>query len=101
MGSRLRIAVEGNIGVGKSTLLPRLQEALPGDWEILSERVDEDPEFKKRLEDFYNDPNKQAQLQAWISPPPPKTTFLSAPSSARSCFATPILSAMKNPMGLS
>lgn len=67
MTSGLRIAVEGNIGVGKSTLLPKLQEALPGNWEILDERVDNDPEFKKLLGDFYKDPNKQAHLQSWIT----------------------------------
>jgi deoxyadenosine/deoxycytidine kinase len=63
----LRIAVEGNIGVGKSTLLPRLQQSLPGDWKVLSERVDEDPEFKRLLEAFYQDPNKQVQLQSWLT----------------------------------
>jgi len=69
----LRIAVEGNIGVGKSTLLPRLQEILsaskkfPQPWTVLSERVDEDPEFKRLLEAFYKDPNKQVDLQSWIT----------------------------------
>jgi deoxyadenosine/deoxycytidine kinase len=69
----LRIAVEGNIGVGKSTLLPRLQEILsaskkfPQPWTVLSERVDEDPEFKRLLEAFYKDPNKQVELQSWIT----------------------------------
>lgn len=67
MHTGLRIAVEGNIGVGKSTLLPKLRDALNGDWEVLDERVDQDPEFKKLLADFYEDPNKQAQLQAWIT----------------------------------
>jgi deoxyadenosine/deoxycytidine kinase len=67
MTTGLRIAIEGNIGVGKSTLLPRLKEVLPGDWDVLSERVDEDPEFKALLADFYQDPNKQAQLQSWIT----------------------------------
>lgn len=63
----LRIAVEGNIGVGKSSLLPRLQEQLPGNWEFMAERVDEDPEFKELLGAFYKDPNKQAHLQSWIT----------------------------------
>jgi deoxyadenosine/deoxycytidine kinase len=69
----LRIAVEGNIGVGKSTLLPRLQQILSGankfeqPWEVMAERVDEDPEFKRLLEAFYQDPNKQVQLQSWIT----------------------------------
>jgi deoxyadenosine/deoxycytidine kinase len=72
MSQPLRIAVEGNIGVGKSTLLPKLRDALTdqgslGDWEVLSERVDEDPEFRALLDAFYKDPNKQAQLQAWIT----------------------------------
>lgn len=66
----LRIAVEGNIGVGKSTLLPRLQQALAASgapWAVMSERVDEDPEFKRLLEAFYQDPNKQVELQSWIT----------------------------------
>jgi deoxyadenosine/deoxycytidine kinase len=69
----LRIAVEGNIGVGKSTLLPRLQQILSATnkyehpWTVLSERVDEDPEFKRLLEAFYQDSNKQVQLQSWIT----------------------------------
>jgi deoxyadenosine/deoxycytidine kinase len=67
MTNPLRIAIEGNIGVGKSTLLPKLKEVLPGNWEVQSERVDEDPEFKKLLEDFYKNPNKQLQLQSWIN----------------------------------
>lgn len=72
MKQGLRIAVEGNIGVGKSTLLPRLQQILSGakysqSWSVLSERVDEDPEFKRLLEEFYQDPNKQVQLQSWIT----------------------------------
>jgi deoxyadenosine/deoxycytidine kinase len=68
MQTGFRVAVEGNIGVGKSTLLPRLRDALPADaWEVLPERVDEDPEFKKLLTEFYKDPNKQPQLQAWIT----------------------------------
>jgi deoxyadenosine/deoxycytidine kinase len=71
MTKALRIAVEGNIGVGKSTLLPKLQQALvesgAGDWEILSERVDEDPEFLRLLDDFQKDPNKQPEFQAWIT----------------------------------
>lgn len=68
MHSGLRVAVEGNIGVGKSTLLPRLREVLgEQNWDVVSERVDEDPEFKKLLTEFYQDPNKQPQLQAWIT----------------------------------
>lgn len=66
MSKPLRIAVEGNIGVGKSTLLPRLQTAMQGKWEVLSERVDEDPTFQRLLAEFYADPNKQLDLHAWI-----------------------------------
>lgn len=67
MTKPLRIAVEGNIGVGKSTLLPRLQASMPGRWEVLSERVDEDPTFQRLLSEFYADPNKQIELQSWIT----------------------------------
>jgi deoxyadenosine/deoxycytidine kinase len=67
MHSGLRVAVEGNMGVGKSTLLPRLRDVLPGDWDVLCERADEDPEFKTLLADFYKDPNKQPQFQSWIT----------------------------------
>lgn len=70
MTKPLRIAVEGNIGVGKSTLLPKLRDALAengDDWEVLSERADEDPEFRNLLAEFYKDPNKQAQFQSWIT----------------------------------
>lgn len=63
----LRIAIEGNIGVGKSTLLPRLCEKLPGRWKVLDERVDEDPEFKRLLDAFYRDSNAHANLQCWIT----------------------------------
>ena len=73
MKQGLRIAVEGNIGVGKSTLLPRLQHILSSGkkfdqpWSVMAERVDEDPEFKRLLEAFYQDPNKQVDLQSWIT----------------------------------
>ncbi len=67
MSKPLRIAVEGNIGVGKSTLLPRLQAAMPGTWDVLSERVDEDPIFQRLLSEFYADSNKQIELQSWIT----------------------------------
>lgn len=61
------VAVEGNIGVGKSTLMPRLVEEMPGDWVYLTERVDEDPEFQRLLKAFYEDPNKRIDLQHWIT----------------------------------
>jgi deoxyadenosine/deoxycytidine kinase len=67
MVAGLRIAIEGNIGVGKSSLLPRLKEHLPGAWEVMDERADEDPEFKELLSAFIKDPNKQAQFQSWIT----------------------------------
>lgn len=71
MTTGLRIAVEGNIGVGKSTILPKLQEALSAsyqtDWDVMDERVDQDPEFKNLLGEFYKDRNKQVQLQSWIT----------------------------------
>jgi deoxyadenosine/deoxycytidine kinase len=73
MATGLRIAVEGNIGVGKSTLLPKLRDALASlysaddSWDVMDERVDQDPEFKRLLGEFYKDANKQVQLQSWIT----------------------------------
>jgi len=67
MSKPLRIAVEGNIGVGKSTLLPKLAESLGDNWEFLTERVDEDPEFKALLEEYYKNPNKQIELNRWLN----------------------------------
>lgn len=67
MATGLRIAIEGNIGVGKSSLLPELKEHLPGSWEVMDERADEDPEFKELLNAFIKDPNKQAHFQSWIT----------------------------------
>lgn len=67
MPKALRIAIEGNIGIGKSTLLPRLQDALPGDWNTLSERADEDPEFARLLKERLQDPTKHPQFQSWIT----------------------------------
>ena len=67
MNKPLRLAIEGNIGVGKSTLLRTLPDALTGDWLPLPERADEDPEFRRLLDAFYNDPNKRVDLQAWIT----------------------------------
>ena len=45
------VAVEGNIGVGKSTLLPDLAAALGQDWQVLSERVDDGVSLSSR--DFH------------------------------------------------
>ncbi len=67
MSISLRLAIEGNIGVGKSTLLKTLPEELKGDWIALPERADEDPEFRKLLNEFYQDPNKRVELQSWIT----------------------------------
>lgn len=61
------VAVEGNIGVGKSTLMPKLVEHLGDNWEYLTERVDEDPEFQRLLKAFYRDPNKRIDLQHWLT----------------------------------
>ena len=66
MNKPYRIALEGNIGVGKSTLLDSLPPVLQGgDWVSLHEPVDH-PEFKKLLADFYINPNKRIELHAWI-----------------------------------
>lgn len=62
-----RLAIEGNIGVGKSTIMPKLAALLPGDWIVKTERVDEDPEFQRLLAAFYKDPNQRIQLQHWLT----------------------------------
>ncbi|TVQ83372.1 MAG: deoxyguanosine kinase [Micavibrio sp.] len=67
MNKPLRLAIEGNIGVGKSTLLKTLPLELGENWYPLPERADEDPEFKRLLNEFYADPNKRVDLQAWIT----------------------------------
>ena len=48
------VCVEGNIGVGKSTLLPQLAALL--DFDELQEPVD-DPEFARLLDEFYHAPD--------------------------------------------
>lgn len=64
----LRIALEGNIGVGKSTLLQDLPRHLQGGtWEARVEKADEDPEFVRLLNEFYINPNKRVELQSWIT----------------------------------
>lgn len=67
MNKSLRLAIEGNIGVGKSTLLNTLPAQLGENWFPLPERADEDPEFRRLLNEFYADPNKRVNLQAWIT----------------------------------
>lgn len=67
------IAVEGNIGAGKSTVLPKLQVALnnvPGNgkpWQILFEEVESDPEFKRLLKAFTTDPTQRIAFQRYIT----------------------------------
>lgn len=66
MSKPLRIALEGNIGVGKSTLLENLPKHLRGGtWEALPEPVD-NPEFERLLQAFYVDQNKRIDLHMWI-----------------------------------
>lgn len=59
------ITLEGNIGVGKSTLISRLAEYL--DWEHLDERVESDPEFQDLLERYYKDNFVSYELQTWLT----------------------------------
>lgn len=67
----LRIAIEGNIGVGKTSLMEKLvthlEETQGGTWVVLHERVDEDPEFKRLLAAYYADPNQRIPLQKWLT----------------------------------
>ncbi|GAA4647751.1 hypothetical protein GCM10023116_00130 [Kistimonas scapharcae] len=61
------VAVEANIAAGKSTLLPRLAEAMG--WEALKEPVD-DPRFTELLEDFTRHPhdaNRRIRFQKYIT----------------------------------
>jgi|TARA_B110000196_G_C21104908_1_gene644629 deoxyadenosine/deoxycytidine kinase len=54
------VTVEGNIGVGKSTLLPKLADELTRKtsqrWVCFKEEVDTDPTFQKLLKAFTDDP---------------------------------------------
>lgn len=54
------VTVEGNIGVGKSTLLPKLADELTRKtsqrWVCFKEEVDTDPTFKALLKAFTDDP---------------------------------------------
>lgn len=55
------VAIEANIGVGKSTLLKPLQHELQlwsgEDWDVLIEPVDEDPEFHRLLKMYIENPH--------------------------------------------
>lgn len=59
------IVVEGNIGTGKSTVLPVLVESLnigsDTEWVELQEPVD-DPEFTRLLTKFYEDPTPENRI---------------------------------------
>ncbi|GEM_PF-1427646 len=66
MTKPLRIALEGNIGVGKSTLLNSLPKHLKGgEWVPLPEPINH-PEFQRLLKEFYLDANKRIDLHHWI-----------------------------------
>lgn len=65
------IAVEGNIGVGKSTLLPKLiddlnrKSSVP--WQLIIEDVDTDLEFQRLLKAFTVDPTRRIEFQRYIT----------------------------------
>lgn len=67
------IAVEGNIGAGKSTVLPKLQAALNAaqgngkPWQVLYEEVETDPEFQRLLKAFTTDPTQRIAFQRYIT----------------------------------
>jgi len=65
------IAVEGNIGVGKSTLLPKLVAELNShssrSWQLIIEDVDTDGEFQRLLKAFTVDPTKRIEFQRYIT----------------------------------
>ena len=65
------IAIEGNIGVGKSTLLPKLVEQLnthsTKTWQLIIEDVDTDSEFQRLLKAFTVDPTKRIEFQRYIT----------------------------------
>lgn len=67
------IAVEGNIGAGKSTVLPKLQESLNAtssngkEWKTLFEEVETDPTFQRLLKAFTVDPTKRIEFQRYIT----------------------------------
>ncbi|KAB0285453.1 AAA family ATPase [Vibrio fortis] len=61
------ITLEGNVGVGKSTLLKRLSEELG--WEAVEEGIEFDSGFQKLLKKRYEDPSPEnvANLQIYIA----------------------------------
>ncbi|HCG9221690.1 TPA: deoxynucleoside kinase [Vibrio parahaemolyticus] len=61
------ITLEGNIGVGKSTLLKRLAERLG--WEAVEEGIEFDAGFQALLKQRYEDPSPEnvAKLQLYIA----------------------------------
>lgn len=65
------IAIEGNIGVGKSTLLPKLIHELnthsTEPWQLIIEDVDTDTEFQRLLKAFTVDPTKRIEFQRYIT----------------------------------
>lgn len=65
------ISIEGNIGVGKSTLLPLLTTALTehdsAEWRLILEDVDSDPEFKRLLQAFTLDASRRIEFQRYIT----------------------------------
>lgn len=67
------IAIEGGISAGKSTVLPKIQAALnelPSNgkpWKTIYEEVESDPEFKRLLKDFTQDPTKRIAFQRYIT----------------------------------
>ena len=59
------IAVEGNIGVGKSTLVRGLAKQM--NWVEEGENVETDSNFQKHLSAFNNNTNHAIHLQRWLS----------------------------------
>lgn len=65
------VAVEGNIGVGKSTLVPKLVEELnqrdERPWKMILEDVDTNPEFQRLLAAFTQDHTRRIEFQRFIT----------------------------------
>lgn len=59
------ISLEANIAAGKSTLAPKLAEALG--YEYILEDVDTNEEFKRLLKEYTEDPTKRINFQRWIT----------------------------------
>lgn len=59
------IALEGNIGVGKTTLISRLADYMG--WRHLDERVEQDPKFQELLGRYYKDNSVSYELQTWLT----------------------------------